>query len=70
MAYTTINFKKKRELKDAVAAGRRITCYQPGLGPDLSNYTGKATVEGPHYPAPHSWYAEIEMVDGAIVKVK
>jgi hypothetical protein len=70
MSYTSINFRKKRELVDAVKAGRRITCFQPGLGPDLTSYTGRVTLEGPHYPAAHTWYAEGEMVDGILVKVK
>jgi hypothetical protein len=70
MAYTTINFKKKRELLEAVKANRRITCFQPGLGPDLSNYTGKVSLEGPHYPASHTWYAEAELLDGIVVKVR
>ena len=47
-----------------------IRAYQPGLGPDLSNYTGKVYIEGPHYPAAHTWYAECEMKDGVIIKVK
>lgn len=72
--YTVRNFKTKRELKEAVAAGRPITIYQPGgmfSPPEASpHYTGKATVEGPHYPAPHSWYAAVEVKDGLVVKVK
>ena len=32
--------------------------------------TLKAYLEGPHYPEPHKWYAEVEMKDGVIVKVK
>jgi hypothetical protein len=47
-----------------------VRCYQPGLGPDLSNYTGKITLEGPHYPKPHTWYAEAELKDGVVIKVK
>lgn len=70
MAYTTKNFKTKKSFKDAVLAGHRITCYQPGLGPDLTNFTGHTTVEGPHYPEPHKWYAQVELVDGIVVKVK
>lgn len=30
MAYTDFNFKTKKALKEALAAGRRITVYQPG----------------------------------------
>lgn len=80
MAYTIINFKTKKALKEAVdnykyaiantQSTKPVRCYQPGLGPDLSNYTGKITLEGPHYPKPHSWYAEAELVNGVVVKVK
>ncbi len=47
-----------------------VCCHQPGLGPDLSNFTGKVYLEGPHYPKPHTWYAEAELVNGVVVKVK
>lgn len=70
MAYTTTNFKTKKELKQALAAGRDVRAYNPGLGPDLGNFTGRVCLEGPHYPKPHSWYAEAEMKDGRIIKVK
>lgn len=46
-----------------------IRCYNPGLGPDLSNFTGKVYLEGPHYSKPHSWYAQAELVNGIVVKV-
>jgi hypothetical protein len=70
MAYCDINFKTKKALKEAVARGDKIGCHQPGLGPDLSYYTGEVTLEGPHYPAPHTWYATATLVDGVITKVK
>ena len=78
MAYTVRNFKTKKELKLAVAnyndreviKGNPVHCYNPGLGPDLSNYTGSVTLEGPHYPKPHTWYAQGEMINGVLVKVK
>lgn len=75
MSYTVINFKTKKALKEAVTKwtdgdGYAIFCYQPGLGPDLSNYTGKITLEGPHYPKPHTWYAEAWLENGIVVKVK
>lgn len=69
MAYTVYNFKTKKALKEAVKH-EKLRCYQPGLGPDLSNYTGKITLEGPHYPKPHTWYAEAELVNGVVVKVR
>ena len=79
MAYTVINFKTKKELKEAVALhqthsncrdAHAVRCYEPGLGPDLSNYTGKVCLEGPHYSRPHCWYAEAELLNGVIVKVR
>jgi hypothetical protein len=70
MAYTTINFKKKRELIQAVEAKRNIMIYSPGMGPDYTRFTGKATVEGPHYPAPHTWYAEVWLENGIVVRVR
>ena len=77
MAYTTYNFKTKKALKEAVNAYLSCTegevkAYQRShrLGPDLSNYTGSIAIEGPHYPAAHTWYAACEMKDGVIVKVK
>jgi hypothetical protein len=27
-------------------------------------------VEGPHYPEPHRWYAEVQVTDGRITSVK
>lgn len=69
MAYTLTNFKTKKALKEAVAQGKPVTCYQPGLGPDLSNFTGRVTLEGPHYPAPHSWYATATLENGLVKKV-
>lgn len=70
--YTSINFKTKKQLKEAIAAGKHIYVYQPNS--DLTGATspqnGKVYLEGPHYPAPHTWYAEATLVDGAVVKVK
>ena len=66
--YTDINFKTKKSLKEAVAQGKQIRLYAPGLGEPKEN--GTEYVEGPHYPAPHSWYAQVEMKGGIVVKVK
>lgn len=81
MAYTVINFKTKKALKEHLAVWlslqdhdskkdkAAVRCYQPGLGPDLSNYTGKVSLEGSHYPKAHTWYAQAELVNGIVVKV-
>lgn len=66
--YTSINFKTKKALKEAVANGERVTLYAPGLG--TPNQNGIEYVAGPHYPEPHKWYAEVVVKDGVVVKVK
>ncbi len=70
MSYTNENFPTKKALKDAITQGRKVRCHQPGLGPDLSEFTGRIYLEGPHYPQPHRWYAQAEMVNGVLIKVK
>lgn len=66
--YTDRNFKNKAELKRAVAAGERVTYHQAGLGSEVLD--GTVYLSGPHYPKPHSWYAEAKVANGAIVSVK
>lgn len=66
--YTQQNFKSKKALKEALAAGQRISVWSPGPFPVPSN--GHITLEGPHYPQPHKWYAEATLKDGLVVKVK
>jgi len=69
--YTSTNFKTKKALKEAVKAGERVTVFQPNG--DVTGFTGttngRATVEGPHYPEPHRWYAVVEVTDGVVTKV-
>lgn len=70
MAYTTKNFKTKKAVKEALAAGEKITCYQPGpFGPSVPD-NGTVYLEGPHYPQPHKWYAQGVMKDGYLVSIK
>ena len=66
--YTDRNFKTKKELKEAVARGADVYLYAPGLGEPKRD--GREYVEGPHYPKPHSWYAEVTMKEGRVVAVK
>lgn len=65
--YVTPNFPHKKALKAAVAAGERVEVFSPGPFP--APREGRASVEGPHYPAPHTWYAQVEIKDGVVVKV-
>jgi len=66
--YTKTNFKTKKQFKEAVASGQEVRLFAPGLGSPKEN--GTEYVEGPHYPQPHSWYAQVEMKDGVVTKVK
>ena len=69
--YTDINFKTKKALKDAVAAGTFVSVYQPGPFGTGNVQNGKGlAVEGPHFPAPHTWYAQVDVENGRIIKVK
>ncbi len=67
MAYVDPNFKTKKALKDAIKAGRSIGVYQHAVGTIPDN--GEVHIEGPHYPAPHTWYATGKMVNGSLVSV-
>ena len=66
--YTVKNYKSKKDLKADVASGVQVRLYSPGLGSPVEN--GTEYVEGPHYPRPHTWYAEVEVRNGIVVKVK
>lgn len=68
--YTVINFKSKKALKEAVAAGEVVMAYQPGPFGPKDDYTGTEYLEGPHYPEPHRWYAQVQLENGRVVKVK
>jgi hypothetical protein len=69
--YCSPNYKSKKELKEAVSAGKTVTVFQPngdmfGVTPPTN---GTVALEGPHYPQPHKWYATAIIQDGKIVKV-
>jgi hypothetical protein len=62
--YTVRDFKTKKALKEAVAAGEKVAVFQPGpFGPDVKD--GRGCVEGPH--GYHRWYAGVTIKDGIIV---
>jgi hypothetical protein len=66
--YTSSNFKSKKAFKDAVASGAQVTLYSAGMGTPKTD--GTEYVEGPHYPAAHTWYAQVVVKDGVVTKVK
>ena len=66
--YTERNFKTKKDFRNAVLNGEKVTLYAPGLGEPKEN--GVEYVEGPHFPEAHTWYAQVEVKNGLVVKVK
>ena len=68
--YVDPNFTTKKALKEAVVAGEYVGIYDPGPFGTDSPTNGTVCVEGPHYPKPHKWYAQLTIVDSKITKVK
>lgn len=69
--YTQTNFKTKKALKEALARGEEIRYFQPNqIFPGPITQDGRITLEGPHYPQPHKWYAEATVRNGLVISVK
>lgn len=69
--YVSPNFKTKKAIKDAIAAGQTVTVFQPNQLTHHSPPTdGKVSLEGPHYPEPHRWYGTGTLKDGKLVAIK
>lgn len=68
MAYVSPDYKTKKALREALAADVPVDVYQPGLGTVPHN--GTVSLEGPHYPRPHTWYGTGTMKDGKLVSIK
>mgnify|MGYP003666338598 CR=1 FL=1 len=65
--YTVRNFRTKKALIEAVESGDKVGTFQPG-GFFPPTVDGRITLEGPHYPEPHRWYAGATVKAGVIVK--
>lgn len=68
--YVNRNFRTKKALVAALAEGQELYVYSPG--PFSGPTCGTTHVEGPWYPEPHKWGANVELSadgDGRIVKV-
>jgi hypothetical protein len=65
--YTVIDFPTKKALREAIAsrAVPSVNTYQPG--PFKATENGRVTLEGPHYPKAHTWYASAVIQNGRIV---
>jgi len=69
--YADQDFKTKKAFREAVEAGKVVQLFQPNNFFNVKPpEEGTCAVEGPHYPAPHSWYATVTLADGKVVKVK
>ena len=69
MSYVNPDYKTKAEFKRAVAEGKEHRPYNPS-GMFNPPQNGQDVIEGPHYPKPHKWYAQVTIVNGIITKVK
>ena len=68
MSYVDPDYASKKAFVAAVKGGAEHFTYNPsGMWPTPQN--GTDTVEGPHYPKPHRWYARVQVKDGMVVKV-
>lgn len=68
MSYVDPNYKTKKAFKEAVEGGTKLRTYNPsGMFPTKCN--GTDYIEGPHYPEPHRWYAQVIVSDGIVTKV-
>jgi len=63
--YTSINYKTKKALKEAVKEGVRVRVFSPGPFPAPHN--GSCVIEGSQ---PHRWYASVRINNGIITEVK
>lgn len=69
MSYVGPDYRTKKDFKTAVELGCQLETYNPsGMFPTTQN--GNDVVEGPHYPKPHKWYAQVVVKDGIVIKVK
>lgn len=67
MAYVDPNFKTKKDLIQAVKQGKAVYVFQPGMG--QVEVDGVNSVEGPHFPEPHRWWARVECRGCKVIKV-
>lgn len=69
MSYVDPNYKTKKEFITAVKEGKLHYTYNPsGMFPVREN--GNDVVEGPHYPKPHRWYAQVVVQNGVVINAK
>lgn len=59
--YVDPNYQTKKALKEAVARGELVFAFSPGPFATSFIQGQIVSIEGPHYPKPHAWYATVEV---------
>ena len=67
-------FSKKETEEFDLPLGDCVCVYPPEVrvfspGPFPAPTDGECSVEGPHYPKPHTWGARVRIENGIVVKV-
>lgn len=67
--YTEKNYPTKKALIADVKAGHQVRVFQPN---DIFGHSGNGsvTIEGPHYPKPHRWYASATIENFVIKTIR
>ena len=65
--YTETDYLTRKALAEDIKKGVTVRVYQPGPFPGQTE--GKVTLEGPHFPRPHTWYCQAIIKDGVIVRL-
>ncbi len=69
MAYLHPNFKSKAAAKRAIKAGERVTLIGTAIVGGDTPDTGVISIEGPHYPKPHTWWGQAIVEDGVVISI-
>lgn len=69
MAYVLPNYRTKREFRAAVLCGVEHRPFARS-GTFAIAKNGWVTVQGPHYPEVHRWYAKCDVKDGVVTRVR
>ena len=68
MAYLLPNFKSKAAAKRAIVEGQLVRVIPNSAWGDIPQ-DGVVSIEGPHYPKPHTFYGEATVKGGKVVKI-
>lgn len=70
MSYVNPNYKTKKEFVSAVKSGVKHEPYNPSGMFTNNSFAYNDVIEGPHYPQPHRWYAQVRVENGIVVSAK